>query len=122
MYAIADGIHAMNFPRDGIRVISVGVGAYPPKRPTFMDRFYKKYICSVALLQMSFEINIQSREEFRSIIFKDVQTIRISDTFERPEMATDFMEYDLAKLRVLRLSGSDSYGKLEDEIKACSEQ
>lgn len=87
-----------------------------------MDRFYKKYICSVALLQMSFEINIQSREEFRSIIFKDVQTIRISDTFERPEMATDFMEYDLAKLRVLRLSGSDSYGKLEDEIKACSEQ
>jgi hypothetical protein len=34
--------------------------------------------------------------------------VRISDTFEKPEMATDLFEYDLKKLNILRQRGSES--------------
>ncbi len=51
------------------------------------------------------------------ILFKDVKTIRISDTFEKPEMATDLMEHDLQKLNILRQRGSESFATRELELK-----
>jgi uncharacterized protein len=32
-------------------------------------------------------------DQLRDILFKDIQTVRISDTFEKPEMATDLFEH-----------------------------
>ena len=52
---------------------------------------------SVQLLQKTMEINTQSMEQLRNILFKDVPTVRISDTFEQPEMATDLFEHNLHK-------------------------
>jgi hypothetical protein len=36
-----------------------------------------------------------------------VPTVRISDTFEQPEMATDLFEHNMAKLNILRQRGSE---------------
>jgi predicted acylesterase/phospholipase RssA len=103
LYAIADAVIALKKGRNDLRVVSVGVGVYPePKPRTFKMWFGKKYLVSVQLLQKTLEINTQSMDQLRSILFKDVQTIRISDTFEKPEMATDLMEHDLRKLNILR--------------------
>jgi len=63
------------------------------------------------------EINTQSMEQLRAILFKDVATVRISDTFEQPEMATDLFEHDLKKLNILRQRGRESFAKSEALLK-----
>ena len=77
----------------------------------------KRYLVSVQLLQKTLEINTQSMEQLRSILFKDVETIRISDTFEKPDMATDLMEHNLEKLNLLRQRGSESFASRESALK-----
>ncbi|MNT78956.1 hypothetical protein D3C72_2182480 [compost metagenome] len=57
-------------------------------------------------------------EQLRAILFKDVWAVRINDAFERPEMATDLFEHNLAKLNILRQRGEESYATREAEITA----
>ena len=79
-----------------MRVISVGVGEYPAPTPRlFSKERWPRYLLSVQLLQKTLEINTQSMDQLRAILFKKVPTIRISDGFTQPEMATDLFEHDL---------------------------
>jgi predicted acylesterase/phospholipase RssA len=117
LYAIADAIHALKHERSNIRVVSVGVGIYPEPPQGWKMWFAKRYLVSVQLLQKTLEINTQSMDQLREILFKDIPTIRISDTFERPEMATDLMEHDLDKLNVLRQRGGESFATRESQLK-----
>jgi len=117
LYAIADAVVALKRERSDLRVLSVGVGVYPqPKKPLLWLAKRIPYN-SIELLQKTLEINTQSMDQLRAILFKDVPTIRISDTFERPEMATDLMEHDLHKLNMLRQRGRDSFASREEELK-----
>jgi predicted acylesterase/phospholipase RssA len=117
LYAIADAVIPLKVERDNIRVVSVGVGVYPEPKPRLMMRLAKKYLVSVQLLQKTLEINTQSMDQLRAILFKDVPTIRINDTFERPEMATDLFESNLVKLNILRQRGSESYATREAQLR-----
>lgn len=63
------------------------------------------------------EINTNSMEQLRAVCLKDVATIRISDSFEKPEMATDLFEYDLNKLSILRQRGSESFASRETDLR-----
>lgn len=116
LFAIADATAALNKERKDIRVVNVGVGIYPEPKPSLLMRIAKKWL-AVQLLQKTLEINTQSLDQLREVLFKDVQTIRISDTFERPEMATDLMEHDLDKLNMLHQCGSDSFAAREAQLK-----
>ena len=119
LYAIADATNALGHPPDKLRVVSVGVGVYPePKRSVFNRMYWAKYLLSVQLLQKTLEINTQSMDQLRRVLFQSVPTIRISDTFERPEMATDLFEHDLAKLNVLRQRGAESFAAREAELQS----
>ena len=118
LYAIADSVAALNRAHADLRVVSVGVGVYPEPRPSLKMWFARKYLLSVQLLQKTLEINTQSMDQLRSILFKDIQTVRISDTFEKPEMATDLMEHNLDKLNVLRQRGRESFASREAQLKA----
>jgi uncharacterized protein len=117
LYAIADAIMALKLPPEHIRVVSVGVGVYPAPRQSWLSttRWAQKLL-SVQLLQKTLEINTQSMDQLRHILFNHVQTVRINDTFERPEMATDLFEHDLVKLNVLRQRGSESFAKQEQAL------
>lgn len=119
LYAIADAIAALKKDRADLRVVSVGVGVYPEPKPRGLTMWFaKKYLVSVQLLQKTLEINTQSMDQLRAILFKDVKTIRVSDTFEKPEMATDLMEHDLVKLNILRQRGSESFASREQDIRS----
>jgi len=118
LYAIADAVEALKKDRGDLRVVSVGVGVYPEPKPRTLKMWLaKKYLISVQLLQKTLEINTQSMDQLRAILFKDVPTIRISDSFERPEMATDLMEHDLKKLNILRQRGVESFASREQALK-----
>jgi len=117
LYAIADAVRALKKELTDIRVVSVGVGVYPEPKADWKIRLAKKYLASVQLLQKTLEINTQSMDQLREILFKDVPTVRISDTFSQPEMATDFMEHNLAKLNILWQRGRESFAAREAALR-----
>ena len=114
LYALADAASALDTSLEDIRLVSIGVGVYPePKRSFFSPTRWAKYLLSVQLLQKTLEINTQSMDQLRQILFKNVESVRINDTFERPELATDMFEHDLDKLNILRQLGSESFAQHE---------
>jgi uncharacterized protein len=118
LYALADATIPLNIPRKNIRVVSVGVGEYPePKAKFFSKGKWLKYVPSVTLLQKTLEINTQSMDQLRVILFKDVETVRINDAYTTPEMATDLFEHDLKKLNILWLRGRESFAKHENTLR-----
>jgi predicted acylesterase/phospholipase RssA len=118
LYAIADATVGLQIPAEILRVLSIGVGTYPePKRGFFSTMRWVKYLRSVQLLQKTLEINTQSMDQLRFILFRHINTIRISDTFDQPEMATDLFEHDLHKLNLLRQRGVESFAKKEADLR-----
>jgi predicted acylesterase/phospholipase RssA len=117
LYAIADAVAALQKPYGAMRVVSVGVGVYPePKRWGYA--WLIRRLMSVQLLQKTLNVNTLSMEQLRAILFKDIRTVRINDTFERPEMATDLMEHNMTKLNMLYQRGGESFAKHESELKS----
>lgn len=117
LYAIADAVQALRHERKDIRLVSVGVGIYPDPKPSLLMRLAKKYLVSVQLLQKTLEINTQSMDQLRHILFNDVPTIRISDSYVTPEMATDLLEHDLQKLGILFQRGRESFASREKQLR-----
>lgn len=117
LYAIADAVQALQSDRKDIRLVSVGVGVYPDPKPSFLMRLAKKYLVSVQLLQKTLEINTQSMDQLRQILFHDIPTIRISDSYVTPEMATDLLEHDLNKLDILFQRGRESFAPREQQLR-----
>ncbi|MBY5545983.1 patatin-like phospholipase family protein [Rhizobium leguminosarum] len=119
LYAIADASRALNRCHQDLRVVSIGVGVYPRPKQFKLSVMYwaNKLLMSVQLLQKTLEFNTQSMDQLRAILFQDVPTVRISDTFEQPEMATDLFEHDLKKLNILRQRGRESFAKSEALLK-----
>jgi predicted patatin/cPLA2 family phospholipase len=124
LYAIADAVRALNKPLTDLRVVSVGVGVYPePKRWYTLQYWYslvgKCFVgfTGVELLQKTLNVNTESMEQLRSILYGNVQAVRINDTYHEPEMATDLMESDLKKLNTLYQRGGDSFAQYELKLR-----
>lgn len=114
LYAIADATRSLRQSYESLRVISVGVGSYPePKNWRSMLKFFP----TVALIQKILGTNTCSMETLRAILFGNVKTVRISDTFNEPELATDFLENNLKKLNRLVQKGRDSFAKNEQSVR-----
>jgi predicted acylesterase/phospholipase RssA len=124
LYAIADAVKAFGKAYADLRVLSVGVGMYPePKHwvtPKYMAAWLAKAclgFTGLQLLQKTLDVNTTSLEQLRLILFNDIQAVRISDTFQQPEMATDLLEADLAKLDLLYQRGWESFAAHEKAIR-----
>ncbi|MCF1466410.1 patatin [Agrobacterium vitis] len=126
LYAIADAVIALKKAHADVRVVSVGVGEYPEPKPRLFTKKWieKHYInlvpglnLSVSLVQKTFEINTRSLDQLRAVLYKDIKTVRISDAFTEPTMATDLFEYDLNKLNILRQRGRNSFATHEAALR-----
>lgn len=117
LYAIADATGPMGYAAHDIRVLSIGVGVYPPKKRMLISLAKSIPFNSISLLQKTLEINTQSMDQLRALLYHDAPTLRISETFGQPEMATDLMEHDIAKLNVLWQCGRASFARNERAIK-----
>jgi uncharacterized protein len=119
LYAIADATVALQVPAEQIRVVSLGCGTYPPRPANWWTLgSYLQKTPGVQLLQKTLEINIQSMEQLRAILYKHIQTVRISQAFSEPSMATDLFEHDLKKLNVLTQRGVQSFADNEATLRA----
>ncbi len=116
LYAIADAVGALGMHQSALRVVSIGVGTYPEPKRSLFQRCIKRFFL-VQLLQKTLDINTTSMDQLRSVLFANTPTVRISDTFEKPEMATDLLESNLAKLNTLFQRGEESFAKHEKSLK-----
>jgi len=116
VYAITDALRALKQERGNLRVVSLGVGTYPEPKRAFYKRVINNFI-TVRLLQKTLNVNTGSMEQLRQLLFGDVRTVRISDTFAKPEMATDLMEHNLRKLEILYQRGQESFAHHEKELR-----
>jgi len=117
LYAIADAVEGLGKSRSALRVISIGVGVYPSPKSTLLSKqWWIDQWKAVQLLQKTFEINTQSMDQLREVLFADVPSVRISETYSQPEMATDMFEHDLNKLNLLLQRGGESFAKFEGDI------
>lgn len=124
LYAIADAVKAYGKQYADLRVLSVGVGVYPePKHwvtPKYMVTWLAKAclgFTGLQLLQKTLNVNTVSMEQLRFILFNDIQTVRINDTFQQPEMATDLLEADRKKLSLLYQRGWESFSAHEQALR-----
>lgn len=118
LYALADAIVSMKTPRENVRLVSVGVGEYPsPKAGILSLRRWINYLFTVRFLQKTLEINTQSMDQLRIVLFKDVKTVRISQAYTQPEMATDMFEHNAKKLDELWQRGRRSFEGHEATLK-----
>lgn len=118
LYAIVDATESFGVPRANLRVVSIGVGEYPaPKLPTWSLRKWLSKLPTMVFLQKTMEISTQSMDELRKVLFREVATIRIHSKYTRPEMATDMLEVDLEKLKLLWQRGRDSARDVEDDLR-----
>ncbi|PQA89220.1 patatin-like phospholipase family protein [Hyphococcus luteus] len=115
LYALADAVAAFGVKPEQCHVLSLGTGNYPEPKPTLVKRVVKN-LRSVQLLQKTLSVNTASMEQLRRVLFPQTPTVRIDDTFDHPEMATDFLEHDMAKLNLLRQRGAESFASREFEI------
>lgn len=124
LYAIADAVMAYKKGYADLRVLSVGVGMYPePKHwvtPKYIVEWLAKALLGftgLQLLQKTLDVNTNSMEQLRAVLFKEIQAVRINDTFQQPEMATDLLEADTKKLEMLYLRGWESFAAREAALK-----
>jgi len=118
LFAIVDATESMAFPRKDVRVVSIGVGEYPPpKLPAWSVRKWASKLPTMVFLQKTMEISTQSMDQLRKVLFREVQTVRIHQRYTQPELATDMLEVDLEKLNTLWLRGRDCAREAEVELK-----
>ena len=124
LYAIADAVKAFGKSYSELRVLSVGVGIYPePKHwitPKYMVAWLAKAclgFTGLQLLQKTLNVNTLSMEQLRFILFNDIQAVRVNDTFQQPEMATDLLEANIHKLNLLYQRGWESFAAHEENIR-----
>jgi uncharacterized protein len=118
LFAIIDATESLGFARDKVRVVSIGVGEYPPpKLPAWSLRKWVSKLPTMIFLQKTMEISTQSMDQLRKVLFRQVETARIHAKYTQPEMATDMLEIDLQKLGLLWQRGRDCARDAETELR-----
>lgn len=116
LYALADATIALGNAPENCRLLSLGCGQYPEPKRGFIARQVNSFL-PVQLLQKTLEVNTSSMDQLRRLLYSYVPTVRISDAFDKPEMATDMFEHDVKKLNLLRQLGMESFARCERDVR-----
>jgi patatin-like phospholipase/acyl hydrolase len=116
LFALADAKHAFKKEASEIAVLSVGVGSYNEPKRSFVHQIIFSFWPLRHIAKM-FNISSKTIEQLRVILFPDIACVRVSEAYPQPEYATDLLESDEKKLKVLQSLGRDSFAKYEKQIK-----
>lgn len=117
LFAVSDALNPIGIAPENIRLLTLGVGHYPEPKRGWIRRKIQK-IAPVHILQKTLNISANTTEIQTRLLLPQVPHIRVSDRFESPELAMDFMESDLARLNLLVQKGRDSFSARETQITA----
>jgi len=115
LFSLTDVLNGLGILPENVRILTLGVGHYPePKRSWWKKRVQR--FTPVHLLQKTLNINANTTEILTKYLLPAVPQIRISDRFESPELATDFLETNMSKLNLLVQKGRESFRQRETEL------
>lgn len=115
IFALADATKGMGIQSSSCRLLSIGCGHYPEPKPTLVGRWKRDFWLTQLLLK-TLDSNTNSMDQLRRLLFDDVPTVRIDQTFAKATMATDMFEHDRSKLDQLFQSGRTSFSDHEKEF------
>lgn len=115
LLAITDSLMSLGKTKDEIRILSVGTGNFYEKP---MNLFMKtlSYFELVKLFEKILKSNANTTETLIKLLFKDMNIVRINDSFNQPQYGTNMIEKDIKKLKLLYRCGRDSFGSHEQKV------
>ena len=118
LFALTDALGPLRVPMEDIRVLSLGTGHYP-KRELLRQRLLRKvssYSHTASTFMALPETSSNSMETMRRLLFKDIHTVRVDESFTDARYRTNFLESDPKLLEKIFQLGRESYGKHEQNI------
>lgn len=115
LFAVSDALNPIGIAPENIRLLSLGVGHYPEPKRSWIERKIQK-LAPVHILQKTLNISANTTEIQTKLLLPKVPHIRVSDRFESPELAMDFLESDLGRLNLLIQKGRDSFSSRESQL------
>jgi len=115
LFALSDALNPIGIAPEDIRLLTLGVGHYPEPKRSWIRQKVQKF-APVHILQKTLNINANTTEIQTNLLLPKVPHIRVSDRFENPELAMDFLESNLDRLNLLVQKGRESFSSREIEI------
>lgn len=115
LFAIVDADKAFGVPIEKIRIFSVGTGRFVEKPMGGLISFLR-YFKLTRFVERIISSNTNTIDKLVRILYRNIEIVRISETFNEPEYSTNMIEKDIAKLEKLFHLGRSSYAKFESEI------
>ena len=115
LFAASDALNPFGIPPKDIRLLSLGVGHYPEPKRSWIGRKIRK-LPPVHILQKTLNVSANTTEIQTKLLLPQVPHIRVSDRYESPELAMDFLESDVGRLNLLVQKGRESFAARENEI------
>ncbi len=117
LFALTDAIYTLNRRREDVVALSIGVGAYPEKKLPSIAKVMRKY-WSTRLLETVQSASANTMSQLVSVLFKDVEIIRVHKDYTRPEYATSLIESDPEKLMFMTRAGKHEVREMGDQLLA----
>ena len=121
IFALTDVTSALGIPRNNIRLLSIGTGQYAVSE-TSMD-FWKRIQYNVLkknfpveILEATLAANSNTTERLTKLLFSDIKYQRVNEPYLERGFATNFLEYDDAKLGAMWTHGINSFSSKQAEI------
>jgi len=115
LLAITDSLMSLGKSKDEVRILSIGTGNFYEKPINFFLKTLN-YFEIVKLFEKILKSNGNTTETLIKLLFKDMNIVRINDTFNQPQYGTNMIEKDLKKLKLLYRCGRESFGPHERRI------
>lgn len=117
LFAVADATRAFGLSHEQLRVLSIGVGSYPDERPRWLVRLLRK-LWPLGLLETTLSSNTNTLDQLRTLLFPEIRTVRVDDSFTDGQYSTSLLESNVEKLRKIRDLGRESFARNESGIRA----
>ena len=113
LLALTDALGPLQVSRETIRILSIGTGSFPQRwRPiSKLLEFVSPTIMTLA------KASSNTVETIRSLLFKDIATLRIDEAFTDDLYRSDFIEARPKQLKRIFQLGRKSFGKRELELR-----
>lgn len=121
LFALIDADKAFKIPISQIKVLSVGTGRFVEKPIKGLMSFLKRFKM-IKFIERIIMSSTNTNVILTKLLYKDINQVRINNTYNEPEYGTNMVEDDLEKLEKLFQLGRGSYANQEAEINQLIEE
>ncbi|MEB8432617.1 patatin-like phospholipase family protein [Cocleimonas sp. KMM 6892] len=115
LFALIDAHKSLKIEEREIRILNIGVGQYIEKPMGWKSKFLKK-LNLVQFIERVITASTNTNVLLSKLLFSELKSLRISDTYSEPEYGTNMIETNNKKLKKLIQLGRTSFAKYEKDI------